>query len=214
MERGPFLRRRMVPEETPGSSPADGHGVLQRARETRWRGQEFADITKLRELSAKHERLAAKSESRAARLATRIEKLRHQATLQREKAQKVLGMIPGIEQQMAQHERDIKSATERTGGVAVTSDVTSLHYRIRKLQQKIVDLQHKSRTLEHRASQKTQKTSELKIKADRYHEQARLEELEAQSCRQRADRLQLASESSAPAVSDPRETPRDTTGPA
>jgi hypothetical protein len=72
--------------------------------------------------------------------------------------------------------------------------VTSLHYRVRKLQQKIVDLQHKARTYDHRAAMRTQKTAELKIKSDRYLEQSKLEEAEAVAYRQRADRLQAATE--------------------
>ncbi len=41
---------------------------------------------------------------------------------------------------------------------------------------------------------RTQKTAELKIKSDRYLEQSKLEEQEALSYRQRADRLQAATE--------------------
>jgi peptidoglycan hydrolase CwlO-like protein len=178
---------------TAAAGPAQ-HRSLQSLRESRWIGQEYADITKLRELAAKHDRASARFQARAARLHTRIEKLRHVATVLREKGQRALGEIPEIEQEMAQHERDIKTASERTGGVVVGSDVTGLHYRIRKLQQKIVDLQHKARTLEHRAAVKTQKTAELKIKADQMLEKSRLEQLEAESYRQRADRLQMATE--------------------
>jgi peptidoglycan hydrolase CwlO-like protein len=176
-----------------GEPPA--HRSLQSLRESRWLGQGYADITKLREIAAKYDRASARFQARAARLHTRIEKLRHVSTVLREKAQRALAEIPEIEQEMAQHERDIKTATDRTGGVVVGSDVTGLHYRIRKLQQKIVDLQHKARTLEHRAAVKTQKTAELKIKADQLLERSRLEQLEAESYRQRADRLQMATES-------------------
>ena len=55
-------------------------------------------------------------------------------------------------------------------------------------------MQHRSRTLEHRAAQRAQKAAELKIKADRYMEQSKVEEQEAQSYLKRADRLQLATE--------------------
>ncbi|MFZ0892437.1 MAG: hypothetical protein WB778_03940 [Thermoplasmata archaeon] len=163
-------------------------------RQSRWLGQEYADITKLREISAKHDRVSSRFQQRAARTNTKIEKLRHQGTVLREKAQAVLGQIPEIEAEMAQHERDIKAHSERTGGVQIGSDVTALHYRVRKLQQKIIDKQHRARTLEHRAATKTQKTAELKIKVDRYLEQARLAEQEAISYRERADRLQMATE--------------------
>ena len=157
-------------------------------------GAQYADITKLREHAARHDRAAVRAQQRVARLNTRIEKLRHQATLLREKAQKILAEIPEIEQQQKQHERDINAATGGKPGVAVTSDVTSLHYRVRKLQQKVVDKQQKARHLELRAATKTQKTAELKVKVDRYTEVSRLEEQEAASFRQRADRLQLVTE--------------------
>ncbi len=175
----------------PGAPAPSGPSVH---REARWLGQGYADITKLREIAAKHQRLATKNEQRAARLNTRIERIRHQATILREKAQTTLQRIPDLEQEMSQHERDIKARTEHTGGISVGSDVTNLQYRIRKLQQKVVDLQHKSRTLEHKAAIKTQKTAELKVKVDRFLELARLEEQEAASYQQRADRLQMATQ--------------------
>jgi chromosome segregation ATPase len=164
------------------------------ARRSRWIGQQYADITKLREIAARHDRAAARAQQRVARLNTHIEKLRHQATLLREKSQRTLAQIPEIEQEMKQHERDIDAATNRTGGAPVGSDVTGLHYRVRKLQQKVVDRQQKARALELRAATKTQKTAELKVKVDRYVETARLEEQEATAYRQRADRLQMVTE--------------------
>jgi chromosome segregation ATPase len=164
------------------------------ARQSRWIGQQYADITKLREIAARHDRAAARAQQRAARLNTRIEKLRHQATLLREKGQRVLAEIPDLEQQMKQHERDIAAATDKTGGAPIGSDVTSLHYRVRKLQQKVIDRQQKSRSLELRAATKNQKTAELKVKVDRYIEASRLAEQEAIAYRQRADRLQMVTE--------------------
>ncbi len=175
-------------------STPPGHPTPLAARQSRWIGQQYADITKLREIAARHDRAAARAEQRASRLNTKIEKLRHQATLLREKGQRSLAEIPEVEQQMKQHERDIEAATDRTGGAPVGSDVTSLHYRVRKLQQKVVDRQQKARALELRAATKTQKTAELKVKVDRYLEAARLEEQEAAAFRQRADRLQMVTE--------------------
>jgi chromosome segregation ATPase len=186
---------------TPPEAP--GPGTPLAARRSRWIGQQYADITKLREHAARHDRASARALQRVARLNTRIEKLRHQATLLREKGQKVLAEIPEYEQ-IKQHERDIAASTSQRQSAAppgqahsigMTSDVTSLHYRVRKLQQKVVDKQQKSRHLELRAAQKTQKTAELKVKVDRYTEAARLEEQEANAYRQRADRLQAVSES-------------------
>jgi chromosome segregation ATPase len=177
-----------------GAPPASGPATPLAARQSRWIGQQYADITKLREMAARHDRASARAQQRVARLNTRIEKLRHQSTVLREKSQRVLAEIPEIEQQMKQHERDIEASTSRTGGAPVGSDVTSLHYRVRKLQQKVVDRQQKARSLELRAATKTQKTAELKVKVDRYHEIARLAEQEAVAYRQRADRLQMVTE--------------------
>ncbi len=176
------------------SPPPVGAPTPLAARRSRWIGQQYADITKLREIAARHDRAAARANQRAARLNTRIEKLRHQATLLRERGQKVLAEIPEIEQEMKQHERDIEAGTKKTGGAPIGSDVTSLHYRVRKLQQKVVDKQQKARSLELRAATKTQKTAELKVKVDRYVETARLAEQEAAAFKQRADRLQMISE--------------------
>jgi peptidoglycan hydrolase CwlO-like protein len=166
-------------------------------RAARWLGQQYADITKLREIAARHDRAAARAQQRASRLNTRIDKLRHQATLLREKEQRVLAQIPALEQEMKQHQRDIDGATSRLGGAPLTSDVTALHYKMRKMQQKVVDRQQKARSLELRAATKNQKTQELKVKVDRYLEAARLAEQEAASYRQRADRLQMVTEQEA-----------------
>jgi predicted ribosome quality control (RQC) complex YloA/Tae2 family protein len=181
---------------TGGGAPPEPstHPTPLAARQSRWIGQQYADITKLREIAARHDRAAARAQQRAARLNTRIEKLRHQATLLREKGQRVLAEIPDIEQQMKQHERDIEAATGRAGGAPIGSDVTNLHYRVRKLQQKVVDRQQKARALELRAATKNQKTAELKVKVDRYVEASRLAEQEAVAYRQRADRLQMVTE--------------------
>lgn len=190
----------MAPEVPPPGGTTGGPSVH---RESRWRGQGYADITKLREIAAKHQRIASKNQQRAARYNTKIEKIRHVATVLREKAQAVLGRIPDLESEMAQLERDIKATTDRTGGISIGSDVTNLQYRIRKIQQKIVDLQHKARTYEHRAAVKTQKTAELKVKVDRFLEISRLEEQEAQSYATRADRLQMATQDEAIARGSP-----------
>jgi chromosome segregation ATPase len=178
-----------------GSTPdSAGHSRVLAARQSRWLGQQYADVTKLREIAARHDRAAARAQQRVSRINTKIDKLRHQATLLREKGQRILAGIPALEQEIKQHQRDIQAATERSGGGALTSDVTSLHYRVRKLQQKVVDRQQKSRALELRAATKNQKTSELKVEADRFLESARLAEQEAASYRRRADRLQLVTE--------------------
>lgn len=158
-------------------------------------GQGYADITKLREISAKHQKNSTRLQTRAARVHTRIEKLRHRAALLREKAQKTLGEIPELEQEMQARERTVKAAQERAGGTMLSPDITNEHLRIRKVQQKIVDRNHKARTLEHKAAQATQKAAELKVRADRFLEQAKLEEQEALTYRDRADRLQRATES-------------------
>ena len=182
-------------------------------------GQGYADITKLRELAAKHERASTRNQQRAARINTRIEKIRHAAAVLREKSQAVLARIPDLEQEMTQYERDIKAKTEQTQGLVIGSDVTNLQFRIRKIQQKIVDLQHKSRALEHKAAMKTQKTAELKVKVDQALERSKMEEQEALSYRQRADRLQIATQGEAAArlggtpAADPEFPPPGPAGP-
>jgi chromosome segregation ATPase len=128
---------------------------------------------------------------------TRIEKLRHQAAILREKAQTVLGALPEIEQEILQYERNVQASTQRTAGIVVGSDVTTMQYRIRKLQQKVVDRQHKARSLELKAAQRTQKTAELKVKVDLYLEKSRLEEQEAKSYQARADKLQMVTQNEA-----------------
>ncbi|MGA8543062.1 MAG: hypothetical protein WB947_05950 [Thermoplasmata archaeon] len=180
-----------------GSPPPSTGGATTplQHRQSRWLGQGYADITKLREMAAKHDRTAGRMNQRASRLNTKIEKLRHQSTVLREKAQRALAQIPEIEQKMKQHERDIEAGTNQAGGAPIGSDVTKLHYQVRKLQQKVVDRQQRARTLEHRAAMKTQKTAEIKVKVDRYLEAGRLQEQEAVAYRQRADRLQMVTES-------------------
>lgn len=181
---------------------------LLAARRARWLGQQYADITKLRELAARHDRAAARALQRGSRINTHIGKLRHQATLLRERSQRILSEIPAIEQQIKQHERDVHEATGGRGVTGpLTSDVTALHYRIRKLQQKVVDRQQKARALELRAAVKNQKTSELKVKVERFNEAARVAEQEAGSFRQRADRLQMISEQEGPGAAAPEPPP-------
>lgn len=197
-----------------GGTPPDSSGPSSviAARQTRWLGQQYADITKLREIAARHDRAAARAQQRASRINTKIDKLRHQATLLREKGLQILAGVPEIEQQIKQHQRDIQGATSRGGNL--TSDVTAVHYRVRKLQQRIVDRQQKARVLELRAAMKNQKTSELKVAADRFLENARVAEQEAASYRRRADRLQLVVEQEGtgapPAGGSPPASPPDT----
>ena len=163
-------------------------------RESRWRTSQYGDVTKLRELAARHEKAAARFQTRAGRVNTRIDRLRHQAAVLREKAQAVLAVIPEIEQEILQYQKDIQSSTQRTRGIVVGSDVTSLQVRIRKLQQKVLNRQHKARSLELRAAQKTQKTAELKVRVDLFLEKSRLEEQEAKSLQSRADKLQMVTQ--------------------
>ncbi len=207
----------MVAAGDPPPEASGPTGVLA-ARASRWLGQQYADITKLRQIAAQHDRTAAKAQQRASRLNTRIEKLRHQATLLREKEQRVLGEVPNLEQQIKQYQRDIEAGTRRAGGGPVSSDVTGLQYRLRKVQQKVVDRQQKARSLELAAATKTQKTAELKVRVSRFLETSRLSEQEAATYRKRADRLQLVHEQEAgtsappvaPSAGSPPEPPSGT----
>lgn len=180
----------------PPPTPTVDHGTVRAARESRWLGQEYADITKLREFAARHDHLAAKFNTKQARVLTRIERLRHYATVLREKAQELRARIPPIQQEIDQNGRQIQAANERTKGIVVGSDQTALHYRNQKLQQKIVNLQDKAQKLDHKAAIKTQKAAELKVHSDQFLEHSRAEVLEAQAYRDRADRLQRATEGS------------------
>ncbi|MCI4358563.1 MAG: hypothetical protein L3J95_02320 [Thermoplasmata archaeon] len=198
---------------TPGGTPGPGAPSPTMHRESRWLGQGYADITKLREVAAKHDRQSSRAQQRAARIQTRIERLRHGATILREKSQQVLEKVPEVQQEITQLERDIQTGRQRAVGIALSSDITSLQVRMRKLQQKIINLQHKSRTLEHRAAQRTQKSAELKVKVDRLLEISRLEEQEASSFRQRADRLQLATEGEVSARVGPSAPPNEPSRP-
>lgn len=186
------MRGDQQPPPTTSNTPS-----LHLTGTSRWLGEGYADITKLRELAAKHERLAAKIQAKVARLHTKIEKLRHAATLLREKSEEVLSRIPEYQQEMSQHERTIQTTTAHQTTHTVGSDITGLHYRIRQLQQKIVDVQHKARRIEHRAAVKTQVSAVLKVRADRLLDQVRAAQIEAQNYLKRADRLQLATESEA-----------------
>jgi peptidoglycan hydrolase CwlO-like protein len=189
----PILSSAMAAGGEPPPPPST-HAGISAARESRWLGQEYADITKLREMAAKHDHLASKFQARQARVLVKIEKLRHVATILREKGDELRSRIPQIQSEIDQNNRQIQAANERTKGIIVGSDVTALHYRNQKLQQKIVDLKDKAQKLDHRAAIKTQKAAELKVKADQFLEHARVESLEAQTYRERADRLQRATE--------------------
>jgi peptidoglycan hydrolase CwlO-like protein len=176
--------------------PVPTHAHVMAARESRWLGQEYADITKLREIAAKHDHLASKATAREAKYLVKIERLRHVSTVLHEKADQTRAKVPQLQAEIDQNNRQIQAANERTKGIVVGSDQTALHYRNQKLQQKIVNLKDKAQKLDHRAAIRTQKAAELKVRADQYLEQARAEQLEAQSYRDRADRLQKVTEQS------------------
>jgi uncharacterized coiled-coil DUF342 family protein len=196
-----------MPDGATDSAGTAGPPSAAAFRRSRFLGQQYADVTKLREMAARQDKLASRYEQRVSRINTRIERLRHQATLLREKGQRVLGGIPELEQEIKQHQRTVDQATSHRTSTAVTSDITALHYRVRKLQQKVVDLQQKARALELRAAQRTQKTAELKVKVDRYLEAAHLATQEANQFRQRADRLQLVVEQETSGAAHPAATP-------
>lgn len=169
--------------------------MVHNQRQTRWMGQEYADMTKLREISAKHAHIAARAEARAARLLTRTDKLRHAATSLREKAARVRGEVPALQNAIGQLNGQIASAAQHASpGSVPTSDVTKLQVKARKLQQKTADRERKATGYDLRAARHTQKGSEIKVKADRLLEIARSHEQESQVYRQRADQLQLAAD--------------------
>lgn len=169
--------------------------MVHTQRQVRWMGQEYADMTKLREISASHAHTAARAEARAAHLMTKVDKLRHSATSLREKSERIRGGIPALQNTVAQLNGQIAQASKMTApGVAPASDITKLQVKARKFQQKSADYERKAASLDLRAAKHTQRASEIKIKADRLLEIARSHEQEAQVYRNRADQLQLAAE--------------------
>lgn len=169
--------------------------MVQNQRQARWMGQEYADMTKLREISARHAHVAARAEARAAHLMTRVDKLRHAATATREKSERARSAIPALQQSVAQLNSQIGQATKVTPpGMPPGSDVTKVQLKARRFQQKVADHERKAASLDLRAAKHTQKASAIKIKADRLLEIARSHEQEAQVYRNRADQLQLAAE--------------------
>ena len=86
-------------------------------RQSRWRGEGYADVTKLREIAARHQQAATRAHERAARLTTKIERIRHQATVLREKAQAKRAQIPEVEQEIQQLEKDLQAALQNNPNV-------------------------------------------------------------------------------------------------
>lgn len=167
-------------------------------------GQEYADMTKLREISARHAHIAARAEARAARLMTSVDKLRHNATALREKSERSRSYVPGLQNTVTQLNTQIAEATRAAhSGAAPSSDVTNLQVRARKLQQRIANYERRAAAVDFKAARATQKASEIKIKADRLLEIARSHEQESQVYRNRADQLQLAAEGRLAAGSTP-----------
>ncbi len=194
----------------PGGTPSPA----TLARHSRFLGQQYADITKLREIAARHDRAASRVHQRISRLNTRIEKLRHQATILRERAEKALARVPTLEAEIARRAASVQPTTDESPTGRPRSDVTAEQYRIRKIQQRISDLHQRARSLELKAAQKTQRTSELKVRSDQLLESARLSEQEAAQHRQRADRLQLLTEQETNApVGSPSGAPTSTPPP-
>ncbi|MEM0129286.1 MAG: hypothetical protein QXG65_03885 [Thermoplasmata archaeon] len=178
--------------DPPSPMPADP-GAVEAQRESRWFGQEYADMTKLREISAKHAHTAAKAEARAARLLTAADKHRHAATIYREKAAATRGDIPPLQESITQVNGQIAEAAKRaTPGMPPSADVTGLQVRARKLQQRAADLERKATSYDLKAARHTQKASEIKVRADHLLEMAKAHEAEALAYRQRADQLQMA----------------------
>ncbi len=192
------------------SSRADAEeaNALTVQRQTRWAGQEYADMTKLRELSAHHAHRAARAEARAAHLMLRVDKLRHAATALREKGTLVRSDVPTLEQGISQLNAQINEAAKQARpGVAPTSDITKLQIQARRLQQKVADKERRAASLELRAARHTQKASEIKVRADKFLELARVHEQESQVYRQRADQLQMAADGRLAAAPESRGAP-------
>ncbi len=179
-----------------GSAPqgAEAPSPVVLARRSRFLGEKYADISKLRERAAREEHRAQRIHQRISRLNTRIERLHHQASLLRERAAKAAGTVPSLEQEIGERSAEVERVRAGQTGGYLGSDVTALQYRLRKLQQKVEDAKTRAKGLELRAAQKTQKTQEIHVKVDQLLEVARVREEEAAQLRQRADRLQAVTD--------------------
>ncbi len=202
-----------VPSPSPEEAPSGDASAVRAQRQTRWLGQEYADMTKLREVSAHHAHMAARAEARAAHLMLKVDKLRHIATGLREKGTLTRSDIPMLQDGITQLNAQIEDAAKHAQrGVPPSSDVTKLQIQARKLQQRMADKERKAAGLELQAARHTQRASEIKVRADRFLEIARVHEQESRAYRQRADQLQMAADgrlgpmpeaSEAPSPSDP-----------
>ncbi len=183
-----------------GSAPqgAEVPSPVVVARRSRFLGEKYADISKLRERAAREEHRAQRLHQRISRLNTRIDKLHHQATVLRERAGRAASTIEPLEREIGERSAEVERVRSGEAAGYLGSDGTALQYRLRKLQQKVEDAKTRARGLELRAAQKTQKTAEIKVKVDQLLELARVREEEAAQLRQRADRLQIVTEQETP----------------
>jgi hypothetical protein len=191
----------------PGVGPSSGAGssssssssapatTLPKEQGARFLSMGYASIAKLREEASKYEKMAFKERHRSAKLTTSMEKLRHRATVLREKEQATLGKIPDLEADMNEQQKMLQLGASGTAtGAVQPHDQSKIHVKIRKIQQKIAGLQRKAKTLEHRAAHNLQVASQKKVLSDLHIEKAKQWEAEARSYTLMADRMQKATE--------------------
>ena len=193
------------PAPPTSQSPAPAHHPapppetsLERLRGVRVLSQGYGDITKLREMAAKWNNTAAKLKHKAAQFITRMEKARHRATVYREKQNTYLAKVPLVEGTMADLEKELQAGAHPGGQGIRPQDQSRIHVKIRRLQERILNLQRKARIYETKAAHQMAIASQRKITADTYMEQANAAETEAANLTSRADRLQRASEPEMP----------------
>ncbi len=164
-------------------------------RSARFTSLGYQNITKLREEAAKYERMAFRERARSAKFNTVMEKHRHRATVLREKEQATLAKIPDLETEQQEQQKLLQMGASGTSSGAVQPhEQSKIHVRIRKLQQKMANLQRRAKTLEHKAAHHLQIASQKKVLSDAAIEKAKQWEAEARQYTLMADRMQKATE--------------------
>lgn len=177
------------------TAPPPSGSTLDVDRSARFTSLGYQNITKLREEAARYERMAFKERARSAKFNTVMEKHRHRATVYREKEQSTLGKIPDLETEQQEQQKLLQMGASGTAtGAVQPHEQSKIHVRIRKLQQKMANLQRRAKTLEHKAAHHLQIASQKKVLSDAAIEKAKQWEAEARQYTLMADRMQKATE--------------------
>lgn len=167
----------------------------QTGASARLQSEEYADIQMLRARAQRESTKAMKLRHKSAHQVSLMEDYRHKSTILKEKAVLMRERIPLVEEKMKELEDELRTGAQAVGSGGVRPrDQSRLHVKIRRLQEKIVALQRKSTKYESRAATMLSISSQKKVKADFFEEQARKFDYTASSYSSRADMLQRATE--------------------